>query len=130
MPYRLYVAVCFRRFTVHHGLDIFHGCPRWFMATSSWPRSRQNFYGTDRMDFSKYAADTVVQMKAQGCSYLRTLPEDPVTGNTWCPGAKDLWGPLAYLCPESCGCANGTAEDQSDVCPSSCTGGSAYGYGY
>lgn len=34
------------------------------MATSSWPRSRQNFYGTDRMDFSKYAADTVVQMKA------------------------------------------------------------------
>jgi len=87
------------------------------------------YYGSDRFEFANYTTGVVDNMKRYGCSYLKTLPHDPVTSSLWCDGLEDLFSPLSYLCPESCGCR----ETLSHKCPLSCalnTTNTTNSYGY
>lgn len=81
------------------------------------------YYGEDRFEFSNYSNTTVGNMKSRGCTNLRIETTDPVTGASWCKGAEDLFSPLSYLCPESCGCRNALWGRD---CPNTCI----FGYGY
>eukprot|EP00438_Fugacium_kawagutii_P032184 Skav209035 [mRNA] locus=scaffold2483:27734:31962:+ [translate_table: standard] len=45
---------------------------------------------------------TVETMKSEGCPRLLQQLE-PATDAKWCEGHSDLFRPLAYLCPSSCG---------------------------
>lgn len=46
---------------------------------------------------------TVQDMKSQGCSFLLQQQFEPATGAKWCEGHPELFRPLSYLCPSSCG---------------------------
>jgi len=46
---------------------------------------------------------TVQDMKSQGCSSLLQQPFEPATGAKWCDGHPELFRPISYLCPSSCG---------------------------
>lgn len=46
---------------------------------------------------------TVQDMKSQGCAFLLQQQFEPATGAKWCEGHPELFRPLSYLCPLSCG---------------------------
>jgi len=46
---------------------------------------------------------TVQDMKSQGCAFLLQQQFEAATGAKWCEGHPELFRPLSYLCPLSCG---------------------------
>jgi len=96
-------------------------------AQESWNQFWDNYaeivsayYGQDRLELGDLSA--VSMMKAGGCPMLQAFPKDPITGEIWCLGAADFFGPLTYLCPEACGCRNVTSGSEFGLlCPSSCS---------
>ncbi|CAE7699402.1 unnamed protein product, partial [Symbiodinium sp. CCMP2456] len=75
-------------------------------AQESWNQFWDNYasaisayYGQDRLELGDMSA--VNMMKAGGCPMLQAVPKDPMTGEIWCLGGADIFGPLSYLCPEA-----------------------------
>ncbi|CAE7742596.1 unnamed protein product [Symbiodinium pilosum] len=79
------------------------------------------YFGEDRIQYANSSISLAQTMKAGGCAALQANPIDAITGESYCFGAADLFGPLAYLCPESCGCRTYSAENQAWYCPQSCS---------
>lgn len=102
----------------------------WHTFWDRYVKVIEAYYGEDRFEFSNYSNTTVVNMKSQGCANLKIETKDPVTGAEWCSGAEDLFSPLSYLCPVSCGCRDSWI---GRYCPDRCSSGGAnssyYGYG-
>lgn len=47
---------------------------------------------------------------------------EPLSSNSWCDGFDDLWSPLAYICPVSCGCSSeDSILSKPAYCPTACT---------
>ena len=63
----------------------------------------------------------VATMKADGCVTLKHPQFQYIVGSqvTWCEGDPELIRGLAWICPESCGCAAAGASLPS-YCPRSC----------
>ncbi|CAE7248353.1 unnamed protein product, partial [Symbiodinium necroappetens] len=59
---------------------------------------------------------TVQAMLSEGCPRLLVNDTDFVTSVRWCEGFPDLFRPVAFLCPETCGCKASLAG----FCPSKC----------
>ena len=79
------------------------------------------YLGPDQTQYHKHDLEKIASMKAGGCPQLKANPIDDLTGASWCEGSSDLFGPLAYLCPVSCGCQRLTSKDTlAESCPDSC----------
>ncbi|CAE7608948.1 unnamed protein product [Symbiodinium natans] len=97
-------------------------------AQASWNHFWDNYqlaitayFGQDRIQYASPGFATAASIQAGGCDQLRLHRTDSITGEVWCLGAADLFGPLAYLCPESCGCRNVTSgSPMAYYCPNSC----------
>lgn len=62
-------------------------------------------------------------MKANGCKQLQneSMKYMIASSNTWCAGDPVLLRPLAWTCPESCGCTSPEAmANPPTYCPQSC----------
>ena len=66
---------------------------------------------------------TVQAMLTEGCPRLLVNDTDFVTSVKWCEGFPDLFRPVAFLCPETCGCK----ASASGFCPSSCLSHAVHG---
>ena len=65
----------------------------------------------------------VEAMKMNGCSQLQVESMKTMVGDTnlWCEGDSELLRPLAWTCPESCGCTSPeAAANPPAYCPRSC----------
>ena len=79
------------------------------------------FFGPNRMPYDKKDLEKLALIKAGGCPKLKANPIDKLTGESLCEGMAELFGPLAYLCPVTCGCQSLTSEDAlAEHCPKSC----------
>ena len=66
---------------------------------------------------------TVQAMLSEGCPRLLVNDTDFVTSVKWCEGFPDLFRPVAFLCPETCGCK----ASLSGFCPSNCLSDAVHG---
>ena len=91
----------------------------WQAFWKAYPSVVSGFFGNDIREVNIFASvnQSNQAMLANGCPTLRQAPVDFMTQAEWCKGLDTLFGPLAHLCPESCGCKS--AFDPS-YCPSSC----------
>eukprot|EP00439_Symbiodinium_sp_Y106_P010344 s1610_g1.t1 len=65
--------------------------------------------------------DFIRTVKEQGCAGITERNGiDPLLRNTWCEGSDLMYRPLAYLCPQTCGCD--TLDPMPSYCPTSCEG--------
>ncbi|CAE7324409.1 unnamed protein product [Symbiodinium pilosum] len=66
--------------------------------------------------------NAVRQVKEVGCPFIGGVefPQDPFSGVRWCEGYSPLYRPLAWLCPEACGCVG--RDPLPEFCPQSCRG--------
>jgi len=55
-----------------------------------------------------------VVVKTYGCSQLRTY--DALTNTEWCRGHPGLYRPMAWLCPETCGCKSSDDAQRNSFC--------------
>ncbi|CAL1149673.1 unnamed protein product [Cladocopium goreaui] len=53
-------------------------------------------------------------IKQRGCPELRTY--DDVSNTEWCRGYPGLYRPLAWICPETCGCKSSGDADRDKFC--------------
>lgn len=91
----------------------------WNQFWDDYAQTVSAYYGQDRLEVGDMSAVSI--MKAGGCPMLQAVPKDPITGEIWCLGGADIFGPLSYLCPEACGCRNVTSDSElALLCPSSC----------
>eukprot|EP00439_Symbiodinium_sp_Y106_P033320 s332_g3.t15 len=58
------------------------------------------FFGPNRMPYGKEDLEKIASIKAGGCPKLKANPIDKLTGESLCEGMAELFGPLAYLCPD------------------------------
>lgn len=94
---------------------------RWAAGWDVYPEAMGDFFSTNITETVVYPAilSVVSSMKARGCAGFQdpALRFEISSSNDWCAGFPPLYRPLAWLCPESCGCLG---PEPPSYCPSSC----------
>lgn len=74
-----------------------------------------NFDGMKVVDVDTYKNLYIgYVIKQRGCPELRTY--DDVSNTAWCRGYPGLYRPLAWICPETCGCKSSGDADRDKFC--------------
>eukprot|EP00439_Symbiodinium_sp_Y106_P026093 s1473_g3.t1 len=97
----------------------------WLSFWNDYPTVVNDAFSTDvtRTAVWQNVNDSINMMKVVGCPGLEIVPVDFFSGATYCEGFADLFQPLAYLCPETCGCKQPGAP--LSHCPTSCLAAAA-----
>ncbi|CAK9112678.1 unnamed protein product [Durusdinium trenchii] len=94
----------------------------WEVFWNSYPDVMTAFWGNNVTESAVYPVMLSVAdaMKSSGCSALMDpqWQAEPGVNHRWCEGYPPLWRPLAWQCPESCGCKDITPLPA--YCPSRC----------
>ena len=92
----------------------------WRAFWTSYPAALSNYIGQNLEGFQAFqvANRTIQAMLSGGCPALLRFPTDIFIDATYCDGFPELFGSLASLCPQSCGCA--TSLQSPGACPASC----------
>eukprot|EP00439_Symbiodinium_sp_Y106_P069649 s538_g12.t1 len=96
---------------------------RWKSFWDIYPDALSDFFGNDMSQTVIYSniKNLVAEMKVRGCPGLSdpTLQFEITSSAKWCEGFEPLFRPLAYICPESCGC-HSSSMALPNHCPSPC----------
>eukprot|EP00913_Durusdinium_trenchii_P023691 g22254.t1 len=81
------------------------------------------YYGQDisKTAVWPFASNVSERLRMLGCQGLRVpqLQTELVSKARWCEGFPPLFRPLAWLCPNACGCAS-AFPDEAGHCPAHC----------
>ncbi|CAK9029597.1 unnamed protein product [Durusdinium trenchii] len=97
----------------------------WLQTWDGYLPALVHTFGTDVYSSSAmpFLEAMVASMKSGGCPTLKVPQFRNLIGSQspWCEGDPDLIRPLAWICPESCGCKAYGSASLPSYCPRSCS---------